>query len=149
MNTINDIYYNLRSTFEKIPRAIILIVLLSIIILIPFPETITGKVTLVNLENQEVCAMGRLPYYYRTELKEGIFVQIELEGFKSKKDGSQCGFITYINTEIENTPKGKCFSYTALLNSNPFLCKGMEGKIYIALPNKCLLMRLLNLFDNK
>lgn len=149
MITMNDISYKLRLIIDKIPRFMILIVLLSIIILIPFPETITGKVTLASLENQEACAVGELPYYYITVLKEGAYVQIELEGFKTKKDGNQIGFITHINTKVEKTSKGKYFSYTIFLKNNPFLFKGMEGKISIALPNKCLLMRLLNLFDNK
>lgn len=149
MTIMNNIFYWLRSIFDKIPRPIIIIVLLSIIILIPFPKIITGEVMLASLENQEVCAVGRLPYYYFTELKEGAYVRIELEGFNSKKVGNQCGFITYINTEIEKTPKGEYFSYTILLNNNPFLYKGMEGKVTITLPGKCLLMRLLNLITNK
>lgn len=146
---MNDIYYRLRVIVAKTPRFIILIILLSSIVLIPYPETITGEVTLVHFEDREVCAVGQLPYYYIKKIKEGTCIQVELEGYRIKKDGQQCGYITHINLERKEIDKEAFLSYTILLYINPFMHKGMKGKASIKLPNRNLLTRAIGSLDNK
>ena len=144
---MNDICYRIRTIIERMPRFAYIIIALSIIILTPYPETITGEVKLVKFEFQEVCATGQLPYSYIGKVKEGASVDVELEGFITKEDGEQSGYVTHIDTEAAKTPDGEVFSYTILLTNNPFMHKGMKGKVCITLPNKNLLTRALELFD--
>lgn len=144
---MNDICYRIRTIIERIPCFALIITALSIIILIPYPETITGEIKLVKFEIQEVCATGQLPYRCIKKLKEGTPVDVELEGFITKEDGMQSGYVTHIDTEIDKTPDGEVFSYTILLTNNPFMHKGMKGKVSITLPNKNLLTRAFELFE--
>lgn len=146
---MNDIYYRLRIIVAKIPRFIIVIVLLSSIVLIPYPETITGEVILAHFEDREVCAVGQLPYNYIQKIKVGTSIQVELDGYRIKKDGKQCGYITHINLERKEIDKDGVFSYTILLYINPFMSKGMKGKASIELPKRNLLTRAIELIDNK
>lgn len=143
---MNDIYYRIRTLIEKTPRVLLIIIALSIIVLIPFPETLTGVVTLVKFEPQEVCAIGQLPYQYINLLKEGTNVVVKLEGFTTTEAGKQDGYITHIDAERNKTPEGTFFSYSILLNNDPFMHKDMKGEVSIALPCRNLLIRSLELF---
>lgn len=145
---MNDIFYRLRTIINKIPRIILITFILGVIVLIPYPETITGEVTLANFENQDVCIVGQLPYHYISKLKKGTCVKIELDGFSVKEEGKHTGYITHINTETKETPEGAFFTYTILLTNNPFMSKGMKGKASISLSRKNLLTRAVELFDN-
>lgn len=146
---MNDIYYRLRIIVAKTPRFIIIIVLLSIIVLIPYPETITGEVTLAHFEDREVCATGQLPYNIIKKVKVGTCIQVTLDGYRIKKDGNQCGYITHINLEKKDIDKETFFSYTLLLYINPFMFKGMKGRASIELPKRNLLTRAIELIGNK
>ncbi len=146
--TMNDIFYKLRTIIDNTPRIIILSIILCVIVLIPYPETITGEVTLANFENQDVCAIGQLPYHYITKLKKGACVKIELDGFSVKREGKHIGYITHINTEAKEAPEGTFFTYSILLINNPFMYKGMKGRASISLSRKNLLTRTVELFDN-
>lgn len=146
---MNNIYYGSRMIINKSLRFIIPIALLSIIIFIPYPETITGEATLVHIESHEVCVIGQLPYKYIKKIEVGTLVRVELEGYRVKKDGRQCGYITHINVERLETYEGNFFSYYISLNINPFMYKGMKGKVSIKLPSRNLLTRAIGLSDNK
>lgn len=144
---MNDIFYKLRTIVDKIPRIILITFLLGVIVLIPFPETIKGEVTLANFENQDACVIGELPYHYISKLKKGTCVTIELDGFSVEEEGKHIGYITHINSETKKTPKGTFFTYTILLTNNPFMFKGMKGRASIILSQKNLLTRAVELFD--
>lgn len=145
---MNDIFYKLRTIINKIPRIILITTLLCAIVLIPYPETITGEVILANFENQDVCVVGQLPYYYISKLKKGTCVKIELDGFNHSEEGKHTGYITHISTETKKTPEGVFLTYTLLLTNNPFMFKGMRGRASIFLSRKNLLTRAFELFDN-
>lgn len=145
---MNDLFYRLRTIIGKVPRIIPITFLLGAIVLIPYPEIITGEITLANFENQDVCIVGQLPYYYISKLQKGTCVKIEFDGFSVKKEGEHTGYITHINTETKETPEGTFFTYTILLTNNPFMSKGMKGKASILLSKKNLLTRVVELFDN-
>ncbi|WP_300702376.1 hypothetical protein [Bacteroides sp.] len=142
---MNNIFYKLRTIVDKIPKIILITFLLGVIVLIPFPETITGEVTLANFENQDACVIGELPYQYITKLKEGTCVKIELDGFSVKEEGKHIGYITHINRETKETSEGTFFTYTILLINNPFMFKGMKGRASIFLCQKNLLTRAVEL----
>lgn len=145
---MNNIFYRLRTIINKIPRIILTTILLCAIVLIPYQETITGEVILANIENQDVCVIGQLPYQYITKLKKGDCVKIEFDGFSAKDEGKYTGYISHINTETKKTPEGVFLTYTILLTNNPFMFKGMRGRASIFLSRKNLLTRALELFDN-
>lgn len=146
---MNNIYYRSRIVINKTLRFIIPIALLSTIIFIPYPETITGEATLVHIESHEVCVIGQLPYKYIKKIEVGTLVRVELEGYRVKKDGRQCGYITHINLERLETYEGNFFSYFISLNINPFMYEGMKGKVSIKLPSRNLLTRTIGSSNNK
>ena len=144
---MNDIFYRLRTIIDKIPRIIPIAILLGVIILVPYPETVTGEVTLANFENQDVCVIGQLPYQYITKLKKGACVRLKFDGFNDPKLGKYTGYITHIDTETIETTESGFLTYTILLSNNPFMVKGMKGKASISLSSKNLLTRTIELFD--
>lgn len=122
--------------------ALILAFLMVAAAFIPYPEVIEGEITITDAK--KAYAVGELSYAHITQLKPGMKVEIELEGYDAQKYGYQDGVITDVSQKVITLRGQNYFSFIIALQSSSVIEKGMKGRASIVLSNKTLLRKILD-----
>lgn len=123
--------------------ALIIILLLAVAAFVPYPDILDGQVVIVEIAQERVKAEGLLPYSRIAQIKPGMKVEMELEGYNARKYGYQHGVITAINTKVITQKGENFFSFTVTLQKSPLIRKGMKGETSIILSNNTLLGKII------
>lgn len=123
--------------------ALIIILLLAVAAFVPYPEILEGEVIITEISQDTARAEGMLPYSRITQIKPGMKVEVELEGYNARKYGYQHGTITAIEPKVMKKKGENFFSFTITLKNNPVMQKGMKGKASVILSDKTLLRRII------
>lgn len=69
---------------------------------IPYPETLRMAVTVkvASKEPHDICAEGFIPVAYANQLKEGMVVNVDMDGYVQE----ECGSIKGVVTEVDRHP---------------------------------------------
>lgn len=121
---------------------IIIALLLAVAAFVPYPETVETDIALRQIHTEQAFATGELPYAYITQVKVGMKVEIELEGYTSKEYGYQQGTIKSVSPQTIDRNGQNYFGFTLSLKEIPFMQKGMKGKASIILSEKTLIKRI-------
>lgn len=123
--------------------ALITILLLAVATFVPYPDTLEGQIVIVGITQERVKAEGLLPYSRIAQIKPGMKVKIEMEGYDARKYGYQYGMITNIDPKVITLKGENFFSFTATLQNSPLIRQGMKGETSIILSNKTLLGKII------
>lgn len=121
---------------------IIIALLLAVAAFVPYPETVETDIALRQIHTEQAFTTGELPYTYITQVKVGMKVEIELEGYTSKEYGYQQGTIKSVSPQTIDRNGQNYFGFTLSLKEIPFMQKGMKGKASIILSEKTLIKRI-------
>lgn len=147
---------NVRKIIGQIPPKIIrsgitvigliILLLLTAVAFIPYPETLKAEVTVENYNNIYINVKGTLPYSSVNQVKEGMNVEIEFEGFSAREYGYLHATISSVSPEVIMNGAENFFSFNIKLGTDacPFIQKGMKGYASVILSNKTLLRRILD-----
>ncbi|WP_321331757.1 HlyD family secretion protein [uncultured Bacteroides sp.] len=145
---------NVRKIIGKIPPvlirsgisiiALILVLLMVAAAFIPYPEVLEGKIIITGIDSKEAYAKGELSYSHITQVKPGMKVEIELEGYDTQKYGYQHGVITGISQKVITKRERNLFSFVVTIQSSSIIEKGMKGRVSVILSNKTLLRKILD-----
>ena len=112
--------------------------------LIPYPESIKVNGMVVSQNEANIY----IPYSYLSNIKKGMNVKIEVEGYNPREYGYLSGYITFVDREVIHRDNADLFSCTIGIwqscNSKVILVKNMKCSSFVLLYNKSIGMRLLD-----
>lgn len=122
---------------------LIVALLLAVAAFVPYPETIENDIVLSNITEGHAFATGKMPYSHVSQVKKGMKVIVELEGYSSNDYNSQQEYIEAVQPEVITVDGQNYFNIALAIKEIPFMQKGMKGKASIILSEKTLLGRML------
>ncbi len=123
--------------------ALIITLLLVAAAFVPYPEMLESEIVITGINQEKASAEGMLAYSRITQIKPGMKVEIELEGYDTRKYGYQHGVITGIYPKVITQKGENFFSFIITLQNDSIIRQGMKGKVSIILSSKTLLRRII------
>ena len=124
---------------------IVLLVLLVGAYFIPYPETISARIEMIDRQQGTV----DIPYKYVNTVKKGKNVSIELEGYDTEMYGAANGTITATMHTPRQTAAGNVFTAQVKVTDCKYnLISGMTGTASILVSNESILQRIVRQITN-
>ena len=127
---------------------IITIVILGLLIgayFIPYPETISAKVQVINAHQGAIT----IPYKYVNTIARGMTANIEFEGYDAETYGVANGVITATSHIPLQTAEGNVFTAQVRITDCKYnLISGMTGTASILVSNESILQRIIRRITN-
>ncbi len=118
---------------------LIVLGLLTAMYFIPYPETVTAKA--IVLDEKQIAVY--LPYQYVNSIKNGMKVNVELEGYDAEIYGYKNGQIICVDKKTKTGKTGNQFTAIAMVNIGRYrMMKGMMGSVNILITDKSILERI-------
>mgnify|MGYP000762120252 CR=1 FL=1 len=110
---------------------------------IPYPENIEGQAVAI-ISNHKNHVRVLVPYKYLSEITLGMDIQIEFDGYPSKKYGTIKSQIAIIDNKVITIDNDNYFVANILLPSHTQyeIRNGMKGKVSILISNETLLDKI-------
>ena len=127
---------------------IITIVILGLLVgayFIPYPETISAKVQVINAHQGAIT----IPYKYVNTIARGMTANIEFEGYDAETYGVANGVITATSHIPLQTAEGNVFTAQVRITDCKYnLISGMTGTASILVSNESILQRIIRRITN-
>lgn len=123
---------------------IIVALLLVVAATVPYPETVEGNIRITDVRQAEVMATGELPYAFIGQVKVGMRVEVEPEGYDDRTYAFPQGVVTAVSLQPIDHHGQNVFHFTLSLKASPLLQRGMRGKVYVVLAEKTVIERILH-----
>lgn len=120
----------------------LILLLLIAIYLIPYPETLRVEVTVTSVSDHivEAYADALVPFAYVNQVRKGMEVHVDMEGYAEKDYGFVKGTITEVSRQ-PITYSSKNYIIVKLLLHDKYyteLCTNMKGTASIMLSDKTI-----------
>ena len=112
---------------------------------IPYPETISAKVQVINTHQGAIT----IPYKYVNTIARGMTANIEFEGYDAETYGVANGVITATSHIPLQTETGSVFTAQVRITDCKYkLVSGMTGTASILVSNESILQRIVHRITN-
>lgn len=124
---------------------IVILGLLAGAYFIPYPETITEKIQMMNAHQGAIA----IPYKYVNRIKQGMTLSIEFEGYDAEVYGVANGTIIAISHTPQQTPTGNVFKVQVNVKDYKYkLINGMIGTSSMLVSNESVLQKIIQRITN-
>ena len=107
---------------------------------IPYPETISAKVQVINAHQGAIT----IPYKYVNTIARGMTANIEFEGYDAETYGVANGVITATSHIPLQTETGSVFTaQVSMLDCRYKIISGMTGTAFILVSNESIFQRVI------
>ena len=112
---------------------------------IPYPETISAKVQVINAHQGAIT----IPYKYVNTIARGMTANIEFEGYDAETYGVANGVITATSHTPRQTAEGSVFTAQVRITDCRYkIISGMVGTASILVSNESVLQRIVRQITN-
>lgn len=112
---------------------------------IPYPDTVSVPVKIVNTtQANNGLARAMIPFARITEIKPGMKVEMQLEGYNADTYGYVEGSVNRIDKKVIPSPSGDCFAADIVFRqpSSYSVIMNQQGTASICLSNESLAGRI-------
>lgn len=112
---------------------------------IPYPENLNISFSVSSQTGTNWQATAYLPYSHVTQVKEGMILHAELEGYNPRMYGYADGTIINVDKNIVKQNDRNCFTVTLQLNVSETkieMKEQMRGEAFILLSNESIMERI-------
>ena len=114
--------------------------LLVVAYFIPYPETISAKVQVINAHQGAIT----IPYKYVNTIARGMTANLEFEGYDAETYGVANGVITATSHIPLQTETGSVFTaQVSMLDCRYKIISGMTGTAFILVSNESIFHRVI------
>ena len=107
---------------------------------IPYPETISAKVQVINAHQGAIT----IPYKYVNTIARGMTANLEFEGYDAETYGVANGVITATSHIPLQTETGSVFTaQVSMLDCRYKIISGMTGTAFILVSNESIFQRVI------
>lgn len=113
--------------------------------LIPYPENIRTKVTVIYKDSEQIGIEALIPYRYINRIGKGMDINVEMEGFPARKYGSKRGTIKTVKDSLISRNHSSYFPVYLVMKA-PFkydMKWNMQGIATITVIDKSILQYML------
>lgn len=120
---------------------LILLVLILAAFLVPYPESVKAPAIVIATDETNIHVQLSIPYRYVTKIKEGMTVEMEMEGYEVAGHGYTKGRIENCNAAVKVVDGNNYFTAEVTIDAGHTrypLWEGMKGTASILISDKSI-----------